>query len=74
MSQALSFFPSVGARSAACAVVVCLTLAGFLFFQEHPEPTLLLGMVIVVAATFYTIRANARLAAERAAAEAATAN
>ena len=54
--------------------LVLLTLAGFLFFQEHPEPTLLLGMVIVVAATLYTIRSNARLAAERAAAEAATAN
>ena len=30
MSQALSFFPSVGARSATCAAAVCLTLAGLL--------------------------------------------
>ena len=54
--------------------LMMLTLAGFLFFQEHPEPTLLVGMLIVVGATLYTIRSNARLASERAAAEAMTAN
>ena len=53
--------------------LVLLSIAGFLFFQEHPEPTLLVGMVIVIATTFYTIRTNARLAAERAGVSAATA-
>lgn len=54
--------------------LVLLSLAGFLFFNEHPEPTLALGMLIVVATTFYTIRSNARVAAERAELEAVTAN
>jgi drug/metabolite transporter (DMT)-like permease len=43
--------------------LVLLSLAGLVFFQEHPEPTLLVGMAIVVATTFYVIRSNARNAA-----------
>jgi len=43
--------------------LVLLSLAGLVFFQEHPEPTLLVGMAIVVATTFYVIRSNARSAA-----------
>lgn len=43
--------------------LVILSLAGLAFFNEQPEPTLLLGMAIVIATTFYTIRANARAAA-----------
>jgi drug/metabolite transporter (DMT)-like permease len=43
--------------------LVLLSVAGLVFFQEHPEPTLLVGMAIVVATTFYVIRSNARNAA-----------
>jgi drug/metabolite transporter (DMT)-like permease len=43
--------------------LVILAVAGFLFFNEQLEPTLLVGMLIVVATTFYTVRANARAAA-----------
>lgn len=52
--------------------LVLLSIAGFLFFKEQPEPTLALGMLIVVATTFYTIRSNARVAAEHAELEATT--
>lgn len=40
--------------------LVLLALAGLLFFNEQLHPMLLVGMVIVVATTLYTIRANAR--------------
>jgi drug/metabolite transporter (DMT)-like permease len=43
--------------------LVLLSLAGLVFFEEHLEPTLLVGMAIVVATTFYVIRSNARNAA-----------
>ena len=43
--------------------LVILSLAGLAFFNEQPEPTLLVGMAIVIATTFYTIRANARASA-----------
>jgi drug/metabolite transporter (DMT)-like permease len=43
--------------------LVILAVAGLVFFNEHLEWTLLLGMLIVVAATLYTVRANARGAA-----------
>jgi drug/metabolite transporter (DMT)-like permease len=42
--------------------LVILAIAGLVFFNEHLEPTLLIGMGVVVAATFYTVRANARAA------------
>jgi drug/metabolite transporter (DMT)-like permease len=47
--------------------LVLLSLAGLVFFEEHLEPTLLVGMAIVVATTFYVIRSNARNAAALAA-------
>lgn len=40
--------------------LVLMALAGLLFFDEQLPPTLLVGMVIVVLTTLYTIRANAR--------------
>ena len=40
--------------------LVLMALAGLLFFDEQLQPTLLVGMVIVVLTTLYTIRANAR--------------
>lgn len=42
--------------------LVILSLAGLAFFNERLEPTLLVGMVIVIATTLYTIRANAQAA------------
>jgi drug/metabolite transporter (DMT)-like permease len=54
--------------------LVLLSIAGFLFFNEQPEPSLAIGMLIVVATTFYTIRSNAKVAAERAELEAVTAS
>lgn len=50
--------------------LVLLSAAGFLLFHEQPEPTLLVGALIVVATTFYTIHANSRAAAEKAELEA----
>lgn len=52
--------------------LVLLSFAGLVFFNEHVEPTLLVGMAIIIATTFYIIRTNARVAAERAAADAIT--
>lgn len=43
--------------------LVLLALAGLVFFNEQLEPTLLAGIAVVVATTFYTVRANARAAA-----------
>lgn len=40
--------------------LVLMALAGLLFFDEQLQPTLLVGMTIVVLTTLYTIRANAR--------------
>ena len=41
--------------------LVLLALAGLVFFDEQPQPTLLIGMAIVVATTLYTIRSNTRV-------------
>jgi drug/metabolite transporter (DMT)-like permease len=38
--------------------LVLLALAGLIFFEEHLEPTLVMGIAIVVATTFYTVRAT----------------
>ncbi len=43
--------------------LVLMALAGLLFFDEQLHPMLLVGMVIVVATTLYTIRSNARIKA-----------
>jgi drug/metabolite transporter (DMT)-like permease len=40
--------------------LVLMALAGLLFFNEQLQPSLLVGMAIVVLTTLYTIRANAR--------------
>jgi drug/metabolite transporter (DMT)-like permease len=36
------------------------TLCGFVFFSETPDLPILLGATIIVGATIYTFRANAR--------------
>jgi drug/metabolite transporter (DMT)-like permease len=47
------------------------TLAGFLFFSETPDLPILIGAGIIIAATAYTFRANARQRKTAAAVEAA---
>jgi drug/metabolite transporter (DMT)-like permease len=41
--------------------LVLIATAGLLFFNEQLEPSLVVGMIIIVLTTLYTVRANARL-------------
>ncbi|MDB5529910.1 MAG: eamA-like transporter family protein [Devosia sp.] len=41
--------------------LVLIAAAGLVFFDEHLEPSLIAGMLIIVATTLYTIRANSAL-------------
>jgi drug/metabolite transporter (DMT)-like permease len=42
--------------------LVLISTAGLVFFNEQLEPSLVIGMIIIVLTTLYTVRANARLA------------
>lgn len=42
--------------------LVLMALAGLVFFNEQLAPSLVIGMIIIVLTTLYTVRSNARLA------------